>query len=89
MSRNLSLILTYHLGYIFVRIKQTPLELILFFLFLRHQTDLTNSVYSEMCVGPDEFDFFQIGVDTEITFCLKELKVNQNFYQIKNFTGSF
>ncbi|KAI5944850.1 cell cycle checkpoint control protein RAD9B isoform X2 [Manis javanica] len=36
--------------------------------------DLANSVYSEMFVGPDEFDLFQIRVDTEITFCFKELK---------------
>ncbi|XP_077015944.1 cell cycle checkpoint control protein RAD9B isoform X3 [Tamandua tetradactyla] len=36
--------------------------------------DLTNSVYSEMFVEPNEFEFFQIGLNTEITFCFKELK---------------
>uniref|UniRef100_A0A2K6V750 Cell cycle checkpoint control protein n=1 Tax=Saimiri boliviensis boliviensis TaxID=39432 RepID=A0A2K6V750_SAIBB len=36
--------------------------------------DLSNAVYSEMFVGSDDFDFFQIGMDTEITFCFKELK---------------
>lgn len=44
-----------------------------------HQTDLSSSVYSEMSFGPEEFDFFQVGLDTEVTFCFKELKVRRHF----------
>ncbi|KAI3372261.1 hypothetical protein L3Q82_022762 [Scortum barcoo] len=36
--------------------------------------DHTQVMYSEMSLHPDEFDYFQIGEDSDITFCLKELR---------------
>ncbi|XP_028914653.1 cell cycle checkpoint control protein RAD9B isoform X5 [Ornithorhynchus anatinus] len=36
--------------------------------------DFTKTVHTEMCLNPDEFDYFQVGVDCNITFCLKQLR---------------
>ncbi|CAO2629529.1 Cell cycle checkpoint control protein RAD9B, partial [Lemmus lemmus] len=36
--------------------------------------DVSSSVYSEMSFDPEEFDFFQVGLNTEVTFCFRELK---------------
>lgn len=38
--------------------------------------DGTNRVsLTEISLAPEEFDEYQIGVDTAVTFCLKELRV--------------
>ncbi|XP_050014855.1 cell cycle checkpoint control protein RAD9B isoform X1 [Alexandromys fortis] len=44
--------------------------------------DLSSSVYSEMSFGPEEFDFFQVGLDTEVTFCFRELKGILTFSEV-------
>lgn len=41
--------------------------------------DPTKVIHTEMMLAPEEFDNYQIGVDTNVTFCLKELRVK--YYQ--------
>ena len=38
--------------------------------------DSTKIIHTEMMLAPEEFDNYQIGVDTDVTFCLKELRVD-------------
>ena len=39
-------------------------------------SDPAKVIHTEMMLAPEEFDNYQIGVDTDVTFCLKELRVN-------------
>ena len=42
-------------------------------------SDKSKVIYTELTLDPDEFDNYQVGIDTEITFCLKEFRVRLFF----------
>nr|XP_020492083.1 cell cycle checkpoint control protein RAD9B [Labrus bergylta] len=56
-----------------VTLSMTPLRV-----GLKNYCDAVNdhmkTMYTEMSLHPDEFDYFHVGVDSNITFCLKELR---------------
>ncbi|KAM9465078.1 cell cycle checkpoint control protein RAD9B isoform 1-T1 [Salvelinus alpinus] len=42
--------------------------------YYEDESDQMKAMHTEMSLDPSEFDYFQVGVDSDITFCLKELR---------------
>ncbi|KAK2837707.1 hypothetical protein Q5P01_014919 [Channa striata] len=42
--------------------------------YFEGEKNLMRTMYTEMSLHPNEFDYFQIGVSSDITFCLRELR---------------
>ena len=52
--------------------------------YIESEPDFSKIVNTEMTLAPEEFDNFQIGIDTEVTFCLKELRAILAFTEYVN-----
>lgn len=48
---------------------------------LNSVTEHTKVMHTQMSLHPDEFDYFELRMDSDITFCLKELRVTALFLE--------